>query len=161
MRIILYLQLTLLLHGFTAHGLTLGELEAVSDLNPSRLIQYFTDFQFHLRPRVQTPEDFLASRSGDCDDFANLSALVLKGKGFTPRVFVVSMERATHVVCYVAETQNYLDFNHRLDHALIPTNGTPTDIAQKVASSFQSRWYAVSEVTLDDGGWRFLTTEFP
>jgi hypothetical protein len=144
----------------TANALTLQDLQMDAQLTPARLMEYFSDFEFKIRPHLQNPADFLANKCGDCDDFANLTALVLKAKGYTPRIFVVSMERATHVVCFVAETQSYLDYNHRHDRVLVPSTGTLSDIAQKVASSFKSRWYSVSEVTFSEGVRRFIRTEF-
>jgi hypothetical protein len=151
----------LLSHLLAAHALTLEDLQTDPLLTPARLIEYFSDFKFQLGSDLQKPADFLATKTGDCDDFANLTALVLKAKGYTPRIFVVSMDRVTHVVCFVAETQSYLDYNHRRDHVLVPSTGTLADVAQKVAASFKSRWYSVSEVTFAEGVRRFIRTEFP
>src|SRR5262245_10424299 len=121
------------------HALTLEELQADPKLTPAVLLAHFSDVTFHLRGATQNPGAFLASKTGDCDDFANVAALVLKAKGYTPRIVVVSMENVTHVVCYVAETRSYLDYNHRLDRALVPSDGTLPDIAQRVAASFKSK----------------------
>lgn len=155
------LYCVLVSHLVTTHALTLQDLQDDAQLTPARLMGYFSDFKFQLGPNLQKPEDFLANKCGDCDDFANLTSLVLRAKGYTPRIFVVSMDRATHVVCFVAETRSYLDYNHRRDCVLIPSTGTLADIAQKVASSFKSRWYSVSEVTFSEGVRRFIRTEFP
>jgi hypothetical protein len=155
------LYCVLVSHLLTANALTLQDLQSDAQLTPARLMEYFSDFKFQLRSNLQKPADFLASKCGDCDDFANLTALVLKARGYTPRICVVSMDKATHVVCFVAETQCYLDYNHRQDRLLIPSTGTLADIAQKVASSFQSRWYSVSEVRFAEGVRRFVRTEFP
>ena len=155
------LYCVLVSHLLTAHALTLQDLQGDAQLTPARLMGYFSDFKFQLGSNLQKPEEFLARQCGDCDDFANLTALVLKAKGYTPRVFVVFMEGATHVVCFVAETHSYLDYNHRRDRVLVPSTGTLADVAQKVATSFKSRWYSVSEVTFSEGVRRFVRTEFP
>ena len=149
-----------LTRGTPACALTLEELQAVPNLTPAALLGHFSDFKFQLRGNTQNPGLFLSSRTGDCDDFANVAALVLKAKGYTPRIVVVSLENVTHVVCYVTETRSYLDYNHRRDRTLVPSDGTLPDIAQRVASSFKSRWHSVSEITFQEGTRRFIRTEF-
>ena len=99
-------------------------------------------------------------RRGDCDDFATLAAVLLAHRGYTPHLVAVFMEKQVHVVCYVTQTNNYLDYNHRKDRTLVPSTGTLDDIADKVASSFRSRWYSVSEFTFDGSARQFVRTEF-
>ena len=145
---------------FSTQALTLEELQADAKLTPATFLAHFSDFGFKLRGNTQSPELFLSSKAGDCDDFANLAAIVLKARGYTPRIVVVSLERVTHVVCYLPETHSYLDYNHRHDRVLVPSDGTLPNIAQSVASSFKSNWYSVSEVTFNSGIRRFIRTEF-
>ena len=144
----------------SVQGVTLEELKADPKMTPATLLAYFSDFTFHLRGNTQNPTDFLSTKAGDCDDFANVAAQVLRARGYTPRVVVVSLEKVTHVVCYVSETRSYLDYNRRRDRTLVPSDGTLRDIARSVASSFQSKWYSVSEVAFVAGARRFLSTEF-
>jgi hypothetical protein len=143
-----------------AHSITLDELRADSKLTPARFIEYFSDFKFQLRDQVQAPETFLASKTGDCDDFASLATLLLREKGYTTRLVVVSMDRETHVVCYVAETKSYLDFNNRSERKLVDSDGALNDIADKVAAGFRCSWHSVSEFTFSQGAPRFLSTQF-
>ena len=141
-------------------ALTLEQLKADPHLTPAKLLAYFSDFKFQLHEQVQAPEAFLASGCGDCDDFASLAAVLLANRGYTTRLVAVFMEKEVHVVCYVAQTNNYLDYNHRKDRILIPSTGELADIADKVAASFRSRWLSVSEVTFKGQLRQFVRTEF-
>jgi Transglutaminase-like domain len=127
-------------------GITLEQLRRDSRLTPHRFARYFSDFKFEFHPRVQSPQAFLARRAGDCDDYATLAAAVLREKGYTPRLITVRMPGRVHVVCYVAETHSYLDYNNR-DRlfATVHSRGTLPDIARKVAKSFDTRWLSASE----------------
>jgi hypothetical protein len=141
--------------------LTLEQLRADPDLTPERFIQYFSKFEFKLGDKVQSPEVFLASRSGDCDDFASLAATVLREKKYTTRLIVVFMDGQTHVVCYVEEIKGYLDYNNRQRAAAVQaTNGDLEDIANQVAAWFHSRWSSVSEFSYQNGERRFERIAF-
>jgi hypothetical protein len=70
------------------------------------------------------------------------------------------MDKEVHVVCYVAQTNNYLDYNHRKDRMLVSSTGALDDIADKVARSFRSEWRSVSEFTCNGNGRQFVRTEF-
>jgi hypothetical protein len=140
-------------------GLTLEELRHDPKLTPQRFARYFRNFEYQYHAELQAPAAFLASQSGDCDDFATLAATVLSEKGYTTRLVTIRMPGIVHVVCYVAETQCYLDYNNR--DALFPTvhsNGTLADIARKVARSLDSRWTSSSEFIFQNGVERILTT---
>lgn len=127
-------------------GLTLEDLRADKDLTPRKLMARFSRFKYELHAEVQTPEAFLASESGDCDDFATLAAVVLREKGYTPRLVAVRMPGLTHVVCYVAETGSYLDYNNRIYFSpLVKSKPDLAEIANKVAKSFDSSWTTASE----------------
>jgi hypothetical protein len=144
-----------------ARALTLAELRADPNLTPERLMAHFADFKFELGRQVRQPEAFLASRSGDCDDFATLAADVLSQKGYSTRLVVVHMSHDVHVVCYVAETNGYLDYNRRMQAApLVNCKADLAAIAASVAQSFRSSWRSASEFTLRNGAKRFVSTVF-
>lgn len=137
------------------------ELRDDSFLTPETFARHFADFKFKLLEQVQPPEQFLATKTGDCDDYATLAADILKSKGYHTKLVVVFMPKDIHVVCYVQEAKGYLDFNARvLTNPIIPCDGSLVDIAEKVAESFRSKWYCVSEFTFENGNRRFVYTDF-
>jgi hypothetical protein len=148
--------------GCSVRALSLAELRADSQLTPERLIKQFANFKFELSRTVRKPEAFLAAQSGDCDDFATLVAELLREKGYTTRLVVVYMPEAVHVVCYVEESNCYLDYNCRKQAApLVKCDAQLSSIATSVAKSFHSSWRSVSEFTcLPDGTRQFVSTEF-
>jgi hypothetical protein len=144
-----------------ARTVTLAELRADPKLTPERLMGYFADFKFELGHQVRQPETFLANRSGDCDDFATLAADLLREKGYSTRLVVVFMPQDVHVVCYVAESHSYLDYNRRKQASpLVKCEGDLGAIAASVAESFRSTWRSASEFTFRDGGRHFVSTVF-
>src|SRR5258707_12534586 len=151
----------LLLSGPFARGVTLAELRADSTLTPERFIKSFADFKFELSRTVRKPEDFLESKTGDCDDFATLAAELLHQKGYTTRLVAVYLPKDVHVLCYVAETNSYLDYNCRKERApLVKCDDKLAAIASCVAESFRTQWRSVSEFTFHNGIRRFVMTEF-
>ena len=153
--------LCLLLPAGVTRAVTLAELRADPHLTPERLMNHFSDFKFELGRKVQPPETFLSTRSGDCDDFATLAADLLREKGYSTRLVVVFMPNDVHVVCYVAETNSYLDYNRRKQAApLVKCNGDLAAIAASVASSFRSPWRSVAEFTFRKGARHFISTVF-
>jgi len=144
-----------------ARAVTLAELRADPKLTPERLMTQFADFKFELGREVRKPETFLANRSGDCDDFATLAADLLREKGYSTRLVVVYMPNDVHVVCYVAETNGYLDYNRRKQPSpLVKCKGELEAIADSVARSFRSPWRLAAEVTFRNGVRRFVSTVF-
>lgn len=144
------------------HAMTLNDLRQDAGLTPESLIRRFANFRFKLIDGVQPHSEFLASQTGDCDDFATLAADVLREKGYSTHLIAVFMERQVHVVCYVAEAKAYLDYNNRKQASpLVPTNGTLTDIAGKVARSFHAAWHCVFEYTYKNGIQHTIATDFP
>jgi hypothetical protein len=116
-------------------------------LTPESFIRQFADFNYELRNKVQEPESFLTRRTGDCDDFSRVAALLLGERGYQTKVVVVMMERETHVVCHVPEVGGFLDFNHRKRNSpVVASDGSLEDIARKVSGDFRSRWRMASEV---------------
>src|SRR5687767_2893421 len=105
--------LALLILSIPAFGLSLEDIRNTPDLTPKKFAAYFRDFEFKFHSEVQSPDIFLATRSGDCDDFSTLAAAVLRDRGYTPRLITVRMPGVTHVVCYIEETKSYLDYNNR------------------------------------------------
>lgn len=141
--------------------MTFEELVNDPHLTPERLVAQFADFKFRLSERVQKPEEFLARKAGDCDDFATLAAEVLRRKGYRTRLIVVHLAQDTHVVCYVSEIKGYLDYNCRHQpHPVVASDGSLTDVGQKVAASFRSAWRSASEFTYEAGQPKYLLTAF-
>jgi hypothetical protein len=137
-----------LLFAVAVHGVTVPELRKTSDLTPERFAQHFSDFKFKFHDDVQDFDTFVASKSGDCDDYATLAADVLGKQGYTPRLIAVRMKGETHVVCYIEETKSYLDYNSRKDaKKTVPCSTVLTDIATSVAESFGRDWIATYEFT--------------
>jgi hypothetical protein len=144
-----------------AKDLTLTELRATPKLTPERLMSYFADFKFELGRQVRQPETFLAKHSGDCDDFATLAADLLREKGYSTRLVAVFMPHDVHVVCYVAETNSYLDYNRRKQASpLVKCDGDLAGVAASVAQSFRSPWRSASEFTFRNGVRHFVSTVF-
>ena len=139
-------------------AVTLEQLQKEPDLTPEKFAGYFSNFQFIYRVDVQEPARFLASRSGDCDDYAVLAAMVLKQKGYTPRLIAVRMPGLVHVVCYIEETQSYLDYNYRSSNQAMKCAPGIEMIASEVAKSYQARWSSASEFTFERGLKRLVAT---
>jgi hypothetical protein len=137
-------------------SLTLAQLRNDPNLTPERFGQYFRDFEFKLGGLRQAPETFLASKAGDCDDFACLAAEVLREKRYTTKLVAVFMTGETHVVCYVEEIHGYLDYNLRKEASAIQlASGKLEDIADKVAAYFRTPWRSASELNYEADQPRF------
>lgn len=128
------------------NGLTLDDLRNDPDLTPRKLMSRVARFRYELRAEVQKPEDFLASECGDCDDFAVLAATVLREKGYTPRLIAVRMPGLTHVICYIPQIGQYMDYNNRIYfRTLVKCKPDLNEIADRVSKSFDSSWTTTSE----------------
>ena len=135
---------------------TLATLRNDPNLTPERFGQYFCDFEFKLGAVRQAPESFLASKAGDCDDFACLAAEVLREKRYTTKLVAVFMKGQTHVVCYVDEIHGYLDYNLRKEASAIQiASGKLEEIADKVAAYFRTPWRSASEFSYEANEPRF------
>ena len=140
-------------------GLTVEDFRRSPDLSPATFASHFRNFNFTFRKEVQRPEVFLASKSGDCDDFSTLAAAVLREKGYTPRLISVRMPGVTHVVCYIEETGGYLDYNFRNSSTpVIKSGASMAEIAESVARSYNLRWTSASEFTFGSGVKRLVCT---
>jgi hypothetical protein len=127
-------------------ALSVDDLEKAPNLDPQTFANYFADFEFKFHEEVQGFNQFLSSKSGDCDDYATVAAEVLKPRGFTPRLIAVRMKGETHVICYVNEVNGYLDYNCRKDaQKIVPCSPKITEIAKSVAKSFDKNWVATYE----------------
>ena len=142
---------------FSSFGLTLEQLRQ-SDLTPQTFAALFTGFEFKFHDEIQSPDTFLATASGDCDDFATLAAKVLKEKGYTTRLIAVRMPKIVHVVCYVEESHGYLDYNNRATSALVRSESEISQIAGEVANSYGLSWSSASEFTREQGINRLVRT---
>jgi hypothetical protein len=142
-------------------AVTLAELKADAGLTPERLMKHFANFKYVLARETRTPESFLAQAAGDCDDFATLAADLLREKGYSTKLVAVYLPREVHVVCYVAETKCYLDYNCRKQASpLVKCGSDLSAIAARVARSFHAQWRSASEVRVKDGRKRFVSTAF-
>jgi hypothetical protein len=144
-----------------AGAITLAGLRAEPGLTPESFIKHFADFKFEIARDVRAPDTFLKNQSGDCDDFATLAADLLRERGYTTRLVVVYMPHDVHVVCYVSETNAYLDYNCRRQLSpLVKCDGNISSIATSVAASFRAPWRSVSEFTFQNGARHFISTVF-
>ena len=149
----------LLLSAMQTHALTLERLHNDATLTPHTFALHFSKFRFAFHAEVQKPEDFIASESGDCDDYSTLAAAELSARGYHPRLIAVRMPHVVHVVCYFAEANGYLDYNKRAKGSGIVASGSSlNEIADSVAKSFTSSWRSVSEFTYQDGVKRLVST---
>jgi hypothetical protein len=140
-------------------AVTLDELRNTTDLTPQKFASFFSDFEFKFHAEVQAPEAFLATQSGDCDDYAILAATVLKEKGYTPRLITIRMPDVTHVICYIAETKSYLDYNCRQYLVRTVSSGPSiAEIADSVAASYHLKWSSASEFAWTEGNKRLVAT---
>ncbi|MGV3771551.1 MAG: transglutaminase domain-containing protein [Verrucomicrobiales bacterium] len=158
-QIITFLGCAIFLIQVNLFGITLEEIKSHSELTPQKFASFFSNFEFQFRSEVQSPDRFLATESGDCDDFATLAANVLTAHGYTTRLVAVRMPEVVHVVCYVEETNSYLDFNNRAnDRKTMACSNSIDEIADKVAKSFNSKWSSASEFTYRIGMKRLVST---
>ena len=145
-----------------ARAVTLENLRHDPALSPRNFAQYFANFRFCFHAEVQSPQIFLSTQSGDCDDYATLAATVLKEKGFTPRLLSVRMKREVHVICYIEEARAYLDYNKRnCRDGLVSCGHSLSEIADVVSASFCVPWSSISEFTFRDGSKRLVQTTLP
>jgi hypothetical protein len=128
---------------------TLEELLADPRMDPKRFANRFEEFDFEYGRAVRSPEEFLASQAGDCDDYAILADYVLSRRHFTTRlVRVVMVGLPAHDICYVVESKAYLDYNNRVYVRNLQRSGPSLrEIANRVADSFEGDWTSASEYT--------------
>ena len=127
--------------------MSIGHLRGQPDLTPKKFSRMFSDFNFELFDYVQTPEEFLRTKSGDCDDYACLADDVLKPKGFETRLIHIRLVGMTsHAVCYVTEDGAYLDYNNRnIFFTMTRSDPSLRKIAGKVARSLNANWTSAFE----------------
>lgn len=132
-------------------ALTVRELMDDPALTPKKFANHFEKFTYEFVDYVQNPDEFLKTRTGDCDDYACLADLVLKPKGYGTRLIHIRMVgRIAHAVCYITENKAYLDYNNRrYSFNLERCNPSIRDIAIKVARSFEANWTSASEFSYD------------
>lgn len=141
---------------------TLDELRARQDLTPVKLASLFNDFEFQFRGKIQKPEAFLKSRSGDCDDYATFAAGILREKGYTTRLIAVRMPKVVHVICYVEEAGCYLDYNEHSPRVQVVRCGPEISaIASSVARGLNLNWSSASEFTYEAPTKRLVKTVVP
>jgi hypothetical protein len=151
-RTLAILLVSLFISAASGNALTVDELRKLPKLTPETFAAYFSDFEFKFHSEVQNHDTFLATKSGDCDDYSTLAADILGRNGYTTRLIAVRMKGETHVVCYVNETKSYLDYNYRKDDKkTIPCSSSIKEIARKVAQSFNRDWVATYQFTFSQG----------
>jgi len=134
-----------------ASAVTMEQLRNDTKMTPARFARYFSNFKYQFHHEVQDPQTFLATQPGDCDDYATLASEVLGARGYKTRLITVRLPAVTHAVCYVEATKCCLDFNNRTYLIrTVSSDGSLTDIARKVAKSFDSKWTSVCEFTFAD-----------
>jgi hypothetical protein len=143
---------------FSSFGVTFDQLRGTPDLTPEKFGALFAKFDFKFRGEVQSPDAFLSSRSGDCDDFSTLASTVLKEKGYTTHLITVRMPNVIHVVCYVEQSHGYLDYNSRATSALVSSGSDISQIAEQVGGSYGLLWSSASEFTFENGTKRLVKT---
>lgn len=142
-----------------ASALTLDQIENSPNLTPERFASFFRTFSFQFHTEVQSPETFLATESGDCDDYSILAANILRTRGYHPRLIAVRMPKVVHVVCYIPETNAYLDYNLRgQSTGLVECRPEIFEVARSVAKSYGAKWSSASEFTFQDGAKRLVQT---
>jgi hypothetical protein len=140
-------------------AVSLQELRNTPNLTPQKFASFFSNFEFKFHDEVQSPDVFLATESGDCDDYAILAASILKERGYTPRLITVRMPKVIHVVCYIEETKSYLDYNNRSFMVRTVNSGPEIgEIAKKVSKSYHTHWSSASEFTYEAGAKRLVQT---
>jgi hypothetical protein len=143
----------------SSNALTIEQIQSCPNLTPDRFASFFHSFAFRFHAEVQSPERFLATESGDCDDYAILASNVLRGHRYTPRLIAVRMARVVHVVCYIAEINAYLDYNLRAKgNGLVECRPEIAEVARNVAKSYGVKWSSASEFTFQDGTKRLVQT---
>lgn len=136
----------------SSRAISVSELRKIPNMTPEKFASYFSTFEFKFHDDVQNHSTFLASKSGDCDDYATLAADVLGRNGYTTRLIAIRMKGETHVICYVNETKSYLDYNYRKDaKKTVDCSDSITEIARKVAKSFDRDWVATYQFTFSQG----------
>lgn len=142
-----------------ASAFTLQDLKNDQALTPHTFAKRFSKFKFEFAAPVQAPEDFIARKAGDCDDYATLASAELAARGYTPRLIAVRMKKEVHVVCYVAEANGYLDYNYRSrGNGLVKCGGDIDEIADSVSRYFKAPWTTASEFTYGEGVKRLVST---
>jgi hypothetical protein len=154
----IYSAVLFCLFSASAFALNLEDLRRNKNLTPQKFASYFRNFEYTFRKEVQPPGVFLATKSGDCDDFSTLAAEILREKGYTARLVTVRMPGVNHVVCYIEETKAYLDYNNRTSGALVHCDNSLEAIAASVAKSYSRNWFSVSEFTFDGRDKRLVQT---
>ncbi len=150
---------SLLTFSVDSGALTLEELRADPSVTPSTILGRFSAFRFEFGSTVRKPEEFLAARAGDCDDFATLAAEILSHRGYHTHLVSVRTGTVAHVVCYVEEVGGYLDYNLRAKAVgIVRCEPTLVGVADSVARSLDSRWKSASEFTFHDGVKRLVAT---
>jgi len=91
------------------------ETLAFSLKTPEKLVAWMTDnlsFQWSLPDKPKTSGETLTSKSGDCDDFANLASLILNRMGISSNVLIIRFRGLNmgHAICAWEREDGYYNF---------------------------------------------------
>lgn len=90
---------------------------------PEEIARWFSsEFEYQLKfpNKPQTPEETLALKSGDCDDFASLATTILAQNGIKSKVIIIKRHGLDimHAICIYKNEDGVYDFisNTKLEH---------------------------------------------
>ena len=98
------------------------------------------------------PAETLKRRQGDCEDFAFLTAEVLKGLGYQPRFLALVREGEAHAICVFKKDGYYMWFDNTTLKST--TAKTLKDFAKEVTSKYN--FLQLSELNTHDHSWKTL-----
>lgn len=142
-----------------ARAISFEELHNDATLAPQTFARHFANFRYAFHADVQDSRDFLKTEAGDCDDYSTLAASELAARGYHPRLISIRMKNVVHVVCYIAESNGYLDYNKRSHGTgIVPCGPDLASVADSVGKSFKLPWSSVSEFTYNERVKRLVST---
>ena len=106
--------------------------------------------QDQLQDKWEPPESMLDSKKGDCEDFAFLTAAVLKVLGYEPHFLALIKNSRTHAICAFQKDGHFVWF----DNAKI--NRTPARSLEEFAGLLtkQFNYSHTLELNLDNQQWK-------
>jgi len=131
--------------------LSAGGITTVEDY--ARWLQRNTEYTYDdARNLWLQPEEMLAVRKGDCEDYAFLNAAILRVMGYQPMVLAMGAHRSNHAICVFMKKGVF----HWFDNArLRETNARTLDgFARHIFSHFGSDY--LLELNFEDKNWKTL-----
>lgn len=78
----------------------------------ARWLQTNITYQKDIIDQWAQPEETLAKKHGDCEDYALLNAEVLKVFGYKPRIFILARQGGNHAICAFEKDGYFLWFDN-------------------------------------------------